>query len=172
MQGARHGPNTCVLSSTIISGDKSDKPPCPLCSNALVQQKDLIENLQRIEQRYLTKVESEAVTRMQYEYYVHNYMRPLADNNRPYVKVTLDDIREHFSEHMVSHKRLILSDISSAREVQMTLMESIDYGERSDQTIKTWMQLSKHKHELVRALAGLSDGSRDLPNVQVALNAV
>jgi len=172
MQGT-YDPNMCVISSSFIKSDARKKQePCPLCSNALIKQGDLIANLQKIEQRYLTKVELSAVSRMQYDYYCHNYRKPLVENGRDFVEVSLDQIEEHFSEHRISRERLILSDVAHARDVQKSLMSGDEASDRSDQTIKTWMQLSKHKHELVRSLASLSDRTEESVKSHQALNSV
>jgi len=172
MQGT-YDPNMCVIDSSFIRSDgKTKREACPLCSNALIEQHDLIANLQTIEQNYLTKVELSAVSRMQYDYYCRNYRDPLRANGREFVEVSLEQIDEHFSQHRISQERLMLSDIAHARRVERTLVSCNEGSDRSDQTIKTWMQLSKHKHELVRTLVSMGDKHTETEKPHQALNSV
>ena len=141
-------PSTCVIRS------KEEFVNCPLCSNGILKQGKLLRELEEIERQYLGKVHTDAIARMQYQHYVASYKDPLERNGRDYVDMSLSDIRNHFNCHRISHDRLILDDVGQVREAQRLLISHSDYDDNqlSDSKLKTWMQLSKHKHELLRML--------------------
>ena len=134
----------------------SDEPeePCPLCSDKLLKQSALLSELERIEQRFLGRIQSSAIVRIQYAHYCSSYRKPLEDNGREFVDVTKDDITVHFDKHRICESRLILADVAAAREAQRNVMGDASEG-ISENKMKTWMQLSKHKHELVRTLGNI-----------------
>lgn len=144
---------TCVIRDGPIA-ENPNQPSldakCPLCSNAMIRQTELMRGLEQIESRFIQKVDINAVARLQFEYYCTQYRDPLRDNNREFVDVTLQDMRKHFSTHCVSQTRLILADVAQARQAQHTVLNGADFG--SDTRMKTWITISKHKHDLLRLL--------------------
>ena len=123
---------------------------CPLCSNAMIRQTELMRGLEQIEHKFIQNVDINAIARFQHEYYCTQYRDPLRDNNREFVNVTIRDMRKHFSTHRVSQTRLILADVAQARQAQHTVLNGADFG--TDARMKTWITLSKHKHDLLRLL--------------------
>ena len=145
-------PSTCVIRGNIKA---SDELPCPLCSDHILKHSILLQELEQIEHKYLGRIEPEAIVRIQFDHYERTYRKPLADNHRNHVTLTKANIRTHFEEHRISHSRMILNDVREAKRVQREMMQS-DMS-ASEGKVKTWMQLSKHKHDLIRMLSTISD---------------
>ena len=152
-------PSTCI-----IAGDprqprgenvKDTSKSCPLCSNDILRQRKLIHELEQIEDKYLGKIHNDAIVRMQYDFYNDSYKQPLRQHGREYVEITEQQIRHHFAHCRVSHERMILDDVQQLRQAQKTLIAQDEYidSQPNENSLKTWMQLSKHKHDLMRLLA-------------------
>lgn len=103
-------------------------------------------DLETIEDAFLGRVSPAEIVRIQYEYYEKTYKAPLIDLARPYVCITEEQLKRHFETHRVSKCKMLLDDIIWTHSTQQ---EAVD-DENID--LKTWLALSKHKHELLRAL--------------------
>ena len=168
------GPSTCVIRGNPQSSERKSKcsKVCPLCSDEILKQRVLLQELESIEQRYLGRVEPAAITRIQYAHYMASYRRPLENHDRSFVDITKGDIAVHFEEHRVSHARMLLHDVQAARRVQREMIQQLDGDCVSENRLKTWMQLSKHKHDLVRMLSQTSDAVTHVEDTRSKLHLV
>ena len=142
---------TCVVKPRTVRNPKRKRseethPPCPLCSTALLVKSKLMNDLEAIEDAFLGRVSPAEIVRIQYEYYEKTYKAPLIDLSRPYVELSEEQLREHFQTHRVSKCKMLLDDIIWTHSTQQEQMDE----ENLD--LKTWLALSKHKHDLLKAL--------------------
>ena len=161
-------PATCVIRGEYNEHESDEHraspciTTCPLCSDALIKQKTLIRELELIEQKYLGQISNEAIARIQYDYYCASYKNPLMTHGRQYQDISIKQIKRHFATCRVSHERMILEDVQHVAKAQRNIMTTIHAGNpndafvlsesNNDNNIKTWMQLSKHKHDLMKLL--------------------
>ena len=148
-------PSTCVITSGTLENNPESNQKCPLCSNAVIRQQKLLLELEQIETKYLGKIHNDAIVRMQHDFYLNSYKKPLMNHGRNYIDISIDEIRHHFTHCRVSHERMILDDVQHVRKAQQTILNSQDeYSDinMTDANLRTWMQLSKHKHDLMRLL--------------------
>ena len=150
---------TCVIKPRVHRANKRPRPqsskPCPLCSTELIVKSTLMTNLESIEDSFLGRVSADEIVRIQYEIYEKTYKVPLEELGEPYVELTEDDLRVHFSLHRVSKCKMLLDDVMWTHSTQQQMVDNYEDNQISENSLKTWMQLSKHKHELLRALDGV-----------------
>ena len=154
-------PATCVIRGEYNEAH-TDNKCCPLCSDTMIKQKTLIRELGIIEQKYLGKISNDAIARIQYDYYCASYKNPLRTHGRQYQEISIEQIKRHFATCRISHERMILEDVQHVTKAQRNIMSSIHADNpndafvlsesNNDNNIKTWMQLSKHKHDLMKLL--------------------
>lgn len=126
--------------------------PCPLCSTALIVKSKLMTDLETIEDAFLGRVSPAEIVRIQYEFYEKTYKHPLTELNRPFVELTMEQMKTHFETHRVSKCKMLLDDVLWTHSTQQSMVENYEDEQIGENALKTWMQLSKHKHELLRAL--------------------
>jgi hypothetical protein len=153
-------PATCVIRGEY--NEEQTKNICPLCSDTMIKQKTLVRELGLIEQKYLGIISNDAIARIQYDYYCASYKNPLQAHGRQYEDITITQIKRHFATCRISHERMILEDVQHVTKAQRNIMCSMHVDDphdafvlsesNNDNNIKTWMQLSKHKHELMKLL--------------------
>ena len=147
---------TCVIKPRVSRKRvRVDTEPCPLCSTELIVKSALMTNLEAIEDSFLGRVSPDEIVRIQYEFYTKTYRQPLEDLQQSFVDLTEDHIRAHFSLHRVSKCKMLLDDVMWTHSTQQRMVDNFEDDHISSDSLKTWVQLSKHKHELLRALDGM-----------------
>jgi len=149
---------TCVIKPRVKRKRHEEflsNDPCPLCSTELIVKSKLMANLEAIEDSFLGRVSSEEIIRIQYEFYEKTYKVPLEELGHDFVDLRPEHIRVHFSRHRVSKCKMLLDDVLWTHSTQQSMVENFEDDHISENSLKTWIQLSKHKHELLRALDGV-----------------
>jgi hypothetical protein len=147
---------TCVIRERKKTPNKRKREesgdPCPLCSTALIVKSKLMTDLETIEDAFLGRVSPAEIVRIQFEFYEKTYKDPLVALGRPYVELSMAQLQTHFETHRVSKCKMLLDDVLWTHSTQQSMVESYEDEQIGENALKTWLQLSKHKHELLRAL--------------------
>ena len=146
---------TCIIQPRVRKRVRVDTEPCPLCSTELIVKSALMTNLEAIEDSFLGRVSPDEIVRIQHEFYEKTYKQPLQELEQPYIELTEAHLRTHFSLHRVSKCKMLLDDVLWTHSTQQAMVDRFEDSQISADSLKTWVQLSKHKHELLRALDGM-----------------
>lgn len=138
---------------------------CPLCKHGdggTGNTHEILSRMEEIDNQLTGTVRDDEIYRIQAEMFTEHVQKPLEKQGIKAPKVTPEICRDHFSKHRVNPKRVIAGDIRFVDTMQYhfrkqnILSRNNETGKTkiNSNAVKQWIQLSKHKMELIKYYKG------------------
>ena len=140
-----------------VCEDEDDQHECPICTHN-ASERSVIAKMNELEQKLTGHIAPEEIYRIMYQLWEHEVVIPLQRQQMPFPKLTIDDIRRHYTSHKMNMKNLVSKEILFVSELQRQLKQR-QIAVRNKITgekrlvikgISEWQKLSKHKLELIK----------------------
>lgn len=163
----------CVFSDD-EEEEHGDGCSCPLCvhgDGGTGEAHHVIQRMREIDEQLAGKVSDREIYRIQANLYKENVAEPLKRQGIDVPEVTPEDCKKHFASHSINPKRMMSNEIQFVNTMQKHVRKSRILSRNTvtgetrinDGAVRQWLQLSKHKMELLKfyrgALSKSSQGS-------------
>ena len=143
-----------------------DLHDCPLCSYGDGGTGDshvIVSQMEDIDDALTGTIQDNEIYAIQSQLYTHHVQRPLERQGITAPAITSEHCKNHFGKHRLNPRRVVANDIRFADTMQRyyatqkILSRNNQTGStRLDSTaMKQWMQLSKHKLDLLKCYKGV-----------------
>ena len=153
----------------LFSDDESDDEDdthgelcsCPLCTHG-DSNHHVINRMREIDVQLAGQVSEKEISRIQAKLYKTHVSDPLKAQGIEAPTLSASDVRKHFNRHSVNPRKMTANEIQFITTVQTHLRKNTMLSRNNvtgevrvnDSSIRSWLQLSKHKMDLLKFYRG------------------
>lgn len=138
---------------------------CPLCKHGdggTGDSHEIISRMEEIDVALTGTMRDDEIYKIQADLFTEHVQKPLEKQGLTAPTITPEMCRDHFSKHRVNAKRVIAGEIRFVDTMQRQFRKQniLSRNNQSGETrinssaVKQWIQLSKHKMELIKYYKG------------------